>query len=659
MEEATQSASGATAIVDERDRGPLKTWLEPKLAAICNSESSILAEYVIALINNNEVLAKAKKACVSELQEFLHEHTEAFVNETVHAIETRSWTKDLPKQGKKAHIPVPKRPAVALAPSSAPVPSVAATSTELHRPSLALDSNVRTFHPRTSAPAKPLATVSSSSAPNSTNAPPSRFTAPFLSRGQANEDNTQVGRGGKSRKRRRDDQDISRTSNGQSASQDGAPRVERPRKKMAGRERVVGQGESGANRRTLATAVPGSMPALPPLPPMAHPRNFPISPGGDFPFDPTLLTMMASSLTPAIPQFPTLSMGRGQHLGGQPARCNVFDTIGICYLGPLCPLDHSLMPALPQDDANNNSIDINSTGVQNAKQGKSGRRLIGASGAPPGDLTRRQAEAQKAFEDRRTKAADVEAKKKEIRQKLKMTVSEKRAVERKLNEKLRERGMESINKNAPTFSHLDLASMQAQAQNLHARPDPTPNTGAGGYHATPYRSLIGRGRGPSQGRGRGRGAGVRRGGVLRVDFRSKRVAIAAAEFGSRRDVVVRQRLSHFAGCNNIYPHPDDPETLIASFDERWQAEAFHRDAINNLRIAGTDLTWVPNDVLSPAKSAEGKTSAPQREADDKATKTEEIEIKVEDSEARIKVEEVSEHGDVEPDLDVAEEDQWV
>ncbi|KAJ5434878.1 hypothetical protein N7491_005473 [Penicillium cf. griseofulvum] len=124
-----------------------------------------------------------------------------------------------------------------------------------------------------------------------------------------------------------------------------------------------------------------------------------------------------------------------------------------------------------------------------------------------------------------------------------------------------------------------LAALEAEAKSLGLDPTADPS-GRGGYRG---RGAY-RGRGTYRGRGaydpnfrggyRGRGgfAGRGRGGVLRLDNRPRRVAVSGVELNSEKDEALRQHLMGVGEYESIEAHPDQPNSVVVAFKERFQAE---------------------------------------------------------------------------------------
>jgi RNA recognition motif-containing protein len=175
----------------------------------------------------------------------------------------------------------------------------------------------------------------------------------------------------------------------------------------------------------------------------------------------------------------------------------------------------------------------------------------------PEKIRKRQAEAQKSFEDRQRKAGEVTAKAEEIERKLQETNDQILKLKRDLAAKSRsgtrgaeEGGGDDLDED---FSQ-DLATLQAEAEDLFAQRDSqawqSSGRGRRGYHGHGAARFPARGdystssfRGGYRGRG-GHGGffNGHRSGVKRLDNRPRRIAVANIEPGSTRDEALRQHL---------------------------------------------------------------------------------------------------------------------
>jgi hypothetical protein len=165
-------------------------------------------------------------------------------------------------------------------------------------------------------------------------------------------------------------------------------------------------------------------------------------------------------------------------------------------------------------------------------------------------IAERQAEAQKAFEERRRKEAEADAKAADIERQLK----EKEAELEDIKKQLAELAGEDDQSSHGQLSQA-LATLQAEAEDLFAQTDST-DTVDRESSFPPRVDYRGRGRGfaPSfRGRGmprggyRGRGAfagtfGRKGSSVKRLDNRPRRLAVSGIEKGTSKDEALRQYL---------------------------------------------------------------------------------------------------------------------
>lgn len=164
----------------------------------------------------------------------------------------------------------------------------------------------------------------------------------------------------------------------------------------------------------------------------------------------------------------------------------------------------------------------------------------------PEEFAQRQAEAQKAFEDRRKRFEETEARAAEIDRLLKEKDAEMREIRKQLAELAGEEVNEQNTSAIKDFSH-DLATLQAEAANLFGRDESPAFAGPGGpirggYSGRVFSSYATRGRGFAPLRGRGAPRGRVAVSVRRLDNRPRRIAVSGVEKGSDRDEALRQYL---------------------------------------------------------------------------------------------------------------------
>ncbi|KAG9195218.1 hypothetical protein G6011_00338 [Alternaria panax] len=269
----------------------------------------------------------------------------------------------------------------------------------------------------------------------------------------------------------------------------------------------------------------------------------------------------------------------------------------------------------------------------------------------------RQADAQKAFEERRRKAQEADARAAEI--------------ERQLEEKNREiaeikRQLAELSGDPSDEFSQTLATLQAEAAELfdqHGPDEPSPSErgyGAfrGAYRGRGYAPFPPRGRGytPYQGVYRGRAGGFAgRAANKKLDNRPRRLAVTGIKPDTPRDESLRQHLLNIPECN-IERHPEQDDALILTFKERYQAEDFLDQSLNIPDVGKLDLAWVPNDAFGGLRSVtttNDASAAKYDDDDDSSATIGEQEIKVEEDEGH-------QTGGVDADMDVADDvDEWL
>lgn len=167
------------------------------------------------------------------------------------------------------------------------------------------------------------------------------------------------------------------------------------------------------------------------------------------------------------------------------------------------------------------------------------------------EIAKRQAEAQKAFEERRRKQEEADARAAEIEEQLREKDEEMRNIRKQLAQIAAGQGSGATDEE---FSQT-LATLQAEAETLFAQNESEPSVGVGrgypprgGYRGRAFGSFSPRGRGFSPSfppRGGFRGRGAIRGGfsaVKRLDNRPRRLAVSGIVKGSQTDEALRQFL---------------------------------------------------------------------------------------------------------------------
>ncbi|KAI4643407.1 uncharacterized protein J4E78_009876 [Alternaria triticimaculans] len=270
----------------------------------------------------------------------------------------------------------------------------------------------------------------------------------------------------------------------------------------------------------------------------------------------------------------------------------------------------------------------------------------------------RQAEAQKAFEERRRKAAEADARAADIERQLEEKNKEIEEIKRQLAE---------LSGDPNDDFAQTLATLQAEAAELFDQHGPgeqeTHGRGAfnPAYRGRGYAPFAPRGRGfgPYRGAYRGRAGGYAGRGVVnkKLDNRPRRLAVTQIQPDTPRDESLRQHLLNIPECTNIERHPEQADTLILTFKERYQAETFLDQSLNIPDVGKLDLAWVPNDAFGGLKSVTTTDDAPTAlhddDGDDSSATIGEQEIKVEEDEDR-------QMGGVDADMDVADDvDEWL
>ncbi|OQO07243.1 hypothetical protein B0A48_07813 [Cryoendolithus antarcticus] len=77
--------------LDDNDSELLKTWVIKRLSDISDADSDVLADYVLALVKSDDPDAVVRETCISNLQDFLQDSTESFVDEVIAVITTKQF----------------------------------------------------------------------------------------------------------------------------------------------------------------------------------------------------------------------------------------------------------------------------------------------------------------------------------------------------------------------------------------------------------------------------------------------------------------------------------------------------------------------------------------------------------------------------------------
>ncbi|GES57244.1 CCCH zinc finger and RRM domain protein [Aspergillus terreus] len=247
------------------------------------------------------------------------------------------------------------------------------------------------------------------------------------------------------------------------------------------------------------------------------------------------------------------------------------------------------------------------------------------------EFEKQQEEAQKAYENKMKKRKETEEAKQALEKQreelLKKQQEEKERLMRKLGGGAASSEAQSpdgasqspVDDNASEQTkqlRAQLAALEAEAKSLGIDPNSAEagssfyrgrGRGRGGFSRGGFAP---RGRGgydPSyRGAYRGRGGVARgRGGVLRLDNRPRRVAVSGVEFNPEKDEALRQFLIGVGEYESIEPNPEQPNSLIVAFKERYIAEKFMFGPWKIPSVGDVQLSWVPNPPISAASSTPG------------------------------------------------------
>ncbi|KAL8765156.1 MAG: hypothetical protein Q9209_007688 [Squamulea sp. 1 TL-2023] len=89
-------------IIGDEEAVELKTWVVKKLEDISDADSDVLADYVLALIRAETPEPELRLSAIANLEDFLHDKAEQFVDETFQALHSKSYMPDF----------VPPRPVI-------------------------------------------------------------------------------------------------------------------------------------------------------------------------------------------------------------------------------------------------------------------------------------------------------------------------------------------------------------------------------------------------------------------------------------------------------------------------------------------------------------------------------------------------------------------
>ncbi|KAL3495967.1 hypothetical protein BJX62DRAFT_145852 [Aspergillus germanicus] len=270
----------------------VKNWVVKKLEDISDADSDVLADYVLALIRTDAPDEEIRKASVENLEDFLREHTNEFVDELFATFAS--------KQG----------------PPSAPNPAV----------------QLQTPQGAGSAPQIPVPSKPPSGPLHGSYVPPAYAEGSFNS----------------NRKRTYND--------GFSGENDREDVVHQRTFKTPRRGRGGGRGDWMGRDGHAPSGLPGQFPHPPaggfPVMPPAFPgfdQNDPMAAM-------MALQSMGFPQMPGMPPMPMPPGGgapgqQGEQMGAKSTeKCPFYETQGICYLGAACPYQHDIVPGSSRPD---------------------------------------------------------------------------------------------------------------------------------------------------------------------------------------------------------------------------------------------------------------------------------------------------------------------
>ncbi|KAH3911678.1 hypothetical protein HBH56_127140 [Parastagonospora nodorum] len=736
-------------LLRDEDSDAFRDWLLPKVEKICDADSAVLADYVVALVSANTTERGLKKNCLESLEDFLQDNTAPFVDDIVKAIKTRAY--------------------VSRAPAKA---NANGTKSRSRSSSVRGTSN-------TSRTSPPLASrLDPPTGPSARSTISSHVDSKSVKRGR--------------RKRKLDRREASEARDESDSHYNAASNGSRPIKQATGRGGIhTLQGGAAAFRPQHALPAFAPMPTAPGFPPvpttnglpprptasglpprpmsnmptMPNMANLPPPPPGPMPFEMmnnpmAFMSMMAAMSTNmgGIPPLPLVNT-QGSHAGGRSrvGKCYNYHEKGFCALGSLCAFEHGdgddIPQAVPEYDPDQPSLGSNRTrhGGGKAVKARAPFSMLGPSydhtnttlvveqipteklrekdvraffsefgtvvdvqmhtfkslaivkfednaaatraymspkavfenrfvkvywykqgygeGAfdgevemgdgdgndfymqddrlNPEEIAKRQAEAQKAFEERRKKTQEADAKAAEIERRLK----ENDVETKQIRQQLAELGVD-YDDGMHKEQSPGLANLALEAENLFTLKE-APSMGRG--YGFPLRGIR-RGRGTRRAGYLGR---TSKSSVKRLDNRPRRLAVSDIEKDTPRDEALRQYLMNVPGCTSIDPHPEQPDVVILTFEYRYQAETFLDNSHQILDVGELVLAWVPNDAFGglpvstttkePEAAANNEfhvnddTNGNDDDSDSSATAEEQIKVEAEEDEH------------VEQDFDVADD----
>jgi len=90
--------------LDEGESDLLKGWIVKRLADISDADSDVLADYVLALVKSDEPDDQVRRNCQDNLDDFLKENTNAFIDDVFGAITTKNYHDTSPRPTQNAFL---------------------------------------------------------------------------------------------------------------------------------------------------------------------------------------------------------------------------------------------------------------------------------------------------------------------------------------------------------------------------------------------------------------------------------------------------------------------------------------------------------------------------------------------------------------------------
>ncbi|KAL8788797.1 MAG: hypothetical protein Q9213_001468 [Squamulea squamosa] len=109
-------------IIGDEEAVELKTWVVKKLEDISDADSDVLADYVLALIRAETPEPELRLSAVANLEDFLHDKAEKFVDETFQALHSKSYMPGYvpPQQVISPATTFPTAPSIPILPQDSP-----------------------------------------------------------------------------------------------------------------------------------------------------------------------------------------------------------------------------------------------------------------------------------------------------------------------------------------------------------------------------------------------------------------------------------------------------------------------------------------------------------------------------------------------------------